>query len=444
MRGHFPSAGATASRLSQNSQRVLMALMVVALLFALLLPTPLLTQWTGYADPGGLPLLKFHFYTYTLLLALALVMLAVGLVRFVSEQAVEQPGVLQFAAVIVLCAAITILRQGMSGVANMANTMFTAPLAVMLAFYLDEQRREKLTALIIGFVTVNAVIAICERAAGVNLFVFPEMGGAEYFRATALMGHPLENALITASMAFLVVAMPWSVWRKGCVLLIFVAGILAFGARGALGSVLMVGVAASLLLGLRALLLKEMRLSTLVAVPWIGSLAVAVGAALTFGTVLGERVVNLAKFDVSAQARVHAFKLFDYLSPHDILSGVDFAEINFLLKRDPEVSILENCWIALLLMLGAVLFALFVLSLLAFFWSLIRGRGAIGFFAVLTFVLVASTNNSLSINTASLMLFSVAMAGIPRLSRREYSPPVTARAELERVHYEDPLVGSWS
>jgi hypothetical protein len=441
---HLSPAGVTTGRLSQGSQRALMALMIVALLFALLLPAPLLTQWTGYADPGGMPLFKFHFYTYALLLALVLVTLAVGPVRFVSEQAVEQPGVLQFAVVIVLCAGVTIIRQGVGGVANMANTMFAAPFAVMIAFYLDEARRERLTTLIIGFVTINAAIAICERVAGVNLFVFPAMGGAEYFRATALMGHPLENALITASMVFLVIAMPWSVWSKGFVLLICVAGILAFGARGALSSVLLVGVGTALLLGLRALLFKEMRLSTLVAVPWMSALVVAIGAVLTFGTVLGERIVGLAKLDVSAQARLHAFKLFDYLSPNDILYGVDFAETNFLLKRDPDVNILENCWIALLLMLGAILFALFVVSLLVFFWSMIRARGAVAFFAVINFVLVASTNNSLSINTPSLLLFSVALVGIPHLSRRKHSAPFATSYRRGRVRYGESLMGSWS
>ena len=37
----------------------------------------------------------------------------------------------------------------------------------------------RLTALIIWFVTFNATIAVCERLAGVNLFVFPNMGGVD-------------------------------------------------------------------------------------------------------------------------------------------------------------------------------------------------------------------------------------------------------------------------
>ncbi|HZP07718.1 hypothetical protein, partial [Methyloceanibacter sp.] len=83
----FAPTGMVTGRLSQSSQRLLMALIALALLFALLLPTPLLNQMTGYADAGGMPPFKFHFYTYTLLIALVLVTFAVGLVRFVSEQA---------------------------------------------------------------------------------------------------------------------------------------------------------------------------------------------------------------------------------------------------------------------------------------------------------------------------------------------------------------------
>ena len=410
-------AGGTgrSTELSQSAQRVVMALLALALLEALLLPTPLLNSLTGYAEPGGMPLFKFHFYTYTLLLAALLVMLAVGLIRFLHEQAIEQPGVLQFAAVIVLCAAITIIRQGVGGVANMANTMFAAPLAVMLAFYLDDERRQTLTALIVWFVACNAAIAVCERLAGVNLFVFPNMGGVEYFRATALMGHPLENAFITSSVMFLVPAMPWSASRKFAVLTVCMAGILAFGARSSFAATLLLGGVAVLFFASRALLRGEMRVSTIAAAPWIGLVTLAAGAALTFGTSLGERIVELAKFDASAQTRLDVFKLFDYLSPSQLLYGVDFAEINFLMKTYKDVSIIENCWIGLLLMLGAILFVVFALSLLGFFRSIARGRGALAFFAIVNFLLVASTSNSLRTQTASLVIFAVALIGIPKL-----------------------------
>jgi len=383
-----------------------------------------------------MPPFKFHFYTYTLLIALVLVTFAVGLVRFVSEQAVAQPGVLQFAAVIVLCAAITILRQGMSGVANMANTMFAAPLAVMLAFYLDENRRLKLTSLIIGFVAVNAAIGVCERIAGVNLFVFPEMGGTEYFRATALMGHPLENAFITSSVAFLVPAMPWSVARKAAVLALMLAGILAFGARSSFAVTLILGAAALLYIAAVALARGKMRVSTLAAAPWFGLLAIGAGAALALGTSLGERIVQLAKIDASAQARIDVFRLFNYLSPGDLLYGVDFAEINFLLKTYKEVAIIENCWIGLLLMLGAILFAVFAVSLLTFLRSIARGRGALAFFAVMAFLVVASTSNSLRTQTASLMIFAVALFGLPAQQKA---------ARSTRVTFDPAIVqGAWS
>ncbi|HZP08107.1 VpsF family polysaccharide biosynthesis protein, partial [Methyloceanibacter sp.] len=395
-----------------------------------------LNQMTGYADAGGMPPFKFHFYTYTLLIALVLVTFAVGLVRFVSEQAVAQPGVLQFAAVIVLCAAITILRQGMSGVANMANTMFAAPLAVMLAFYLDENRRLKLTSLIIGFVAVNAAIGVCERIAGVNLFVFPEMGGTEYFRSTALMGHPLENAFITSSVAFLVPAMPWSVARKAAVLALMLAGILAFGARSSFAVTLILGAAALLYIAAVALARGKMRVSTLAAAPWFGLLAIGAGAALALGTSLGERIVQLAKIDASAQARIDVFRLFNYLSPGDLLYGVDFAEINFLLKTYKEVAIIENCWIGLLLMLGAILFAVFAVSLLTFLRSIARGRGALAFFAVMAFLVVASTSNSLRTQTASLMIFAVALFGLPAQQKA---------ARSTRVTFDPAIVqGAWS
>jgi hypothetical protein len=432
----FATLGSTAYRLSDGSQRLLMALMVLALLFALLLPAPLLNEFTGYAEPGGMPLLKFHFYTYALFLALLLVTLAVGLVRFTSEQAIEQPGVLQFAAVIVLCASLTIIRQGVSGVANMANTMLTAPLAVMLVFYLDEERRRKLTAFILSFVTVNAVVGICERIAEFNLFVFPDMGGTEYFRATALMGHPLENAFVTSSVMFLVPAMRWSMVKKSAVLAVMLAGILAFGARSSFATTLVLGCVAILFFATRALFRGKMRISTLASAPWIGLIAVGAGSALTFGTSLGERIVHLAKIDASAQARIDVFKLFHYFSTNDLLYGIDFAEINFLLKTYKDVAIIENCWIGLLLMLGAILFVVFAFSLLVFLRSIARGRGALAFFAIVDFLLVASTSNSLRTQTASFIIFAVALFGMP--------PREKAVKTQRTVWQAIPLQGAWS
>jgi hypothetical protein len=426
--------------LGEGAQRVLMALMVVVLLEMLLLPNSLLTQFTGYAEPGGgNPLLKIHFYSYTLFIALAYVVASMGLVRFAAQQVVARPGVVQFACVIVLCAVITIWRQGIGGVAYMVDTLMAAPLVVMLAFSLDDERRRKLTSFIVYFVTFNAIIGVVERIAGVH-FIFTELDKFEYFRATALMGHPLENAFVTSSAMFLAVAMPWSAWKKALILSICMAGILAFGARSSFGVTIALGIAVALFLGGRALLRGEMRLSTMVAAPWIATLVLATGAGLTFGTVLGERIVKLAKFDESAQTRVEAFKLFDYLSPNDILYGVDFAEVNFLLTTYKDVQIIENCWINILLMLGAVLFIVFAASLLGFLRSIARGRGAIAAFAILNFLLVASTSNSISTKTPSLAIFAVALVGIPLVARRR-----RLEGKGEPVRYTVPLRdGVWS
>ena len=406
---------ADASVLNESNQRVLMALIVLALAQMLLLPSPLLAEYTDYAKPGGgNPIFKIHFYSYTLFLALMFVVACVGPVRFVAKQ---RPGVIQFAVVIVLCATVTIANRGVGGVAYLVDTQFAAPLAAMLVFSLDELRRRELTKLLIYFVTLNAAVGVVERLASVHLFIGVDFD-SEYFRATAFLGHPLHNALITSSMMLLVPAMPWSVWRKGTVLSICTVGILAFGARSALSNTILMGIAAALFFGGRSLLRGEMRPSTLAAAPWVAVLAAMAGSALTFGTALGERIVALARFEGSAQARVFAFDIFNYLSVGDILYGVNDNEIGLILALDRNVHILENCWIAILLMLGAILFVVFALSLLGFFRSIARGRGAIAFFAILNFLLVASTSNSLSVKSPALALFAVALCGIPAATSR--------------------------
>lgn len=427
-------------QIAESAQRLLMALVTFAVLQMLLLPNPLLTQLTGYAEPGGgNPIFKIHFYTYTLVLAFAFVTACAGRVRYLSHQVIERPGIVQFALVVALCSVITVSRQGVGGVAYMIDTLLAAPLAAMLALTLDEERRQKLTALIIYFVTFNAVIGIVERLASIH-FIYADLDEFAYFRATALLGHPLENAFITSSMMFLALAMPWSAWKKSFILAICMAGILAFGARSSFAVTILLGIVAGGFFGMRALFRGNMRLSTLVVAPWIALLTLAAGAALTLGTVLGERIVKLAKFDESAQVRVDSFKIFNYLNWDQILYGIDFAERNFLIDTFKDVKIIENCWIAIILMIGLVLFVVFAISLLGFLRSIARGRGAIAAFAVLNFLIVASTSNSISTKTAALALFAIAMVGIPLATRRR-----SEGYEGAPVRYTVPLRdGVWS
>jgi hypothetical protein len=431
---------ASSARLGKGAQRVLMALLMLALIQMLLLPNLLLNTLTGYSNPGGNPLLKIHFYSYTLALAALYVVACAGLIRFFSTQIIERPGVVQFAAVVMLCAVVTIARQGIGGVAYMVDTLLAAPLVIMLASYLDAEKRQKLTALIICFITFNAAIGIAERVAGINLLYFLELKDAEYFRATALMGHPLDNAFAATFAMFLSLAMPWSAGRKLVVLAVCTLGILSFGARSSFAITLILGAVAALYFGIRSLARGDMKLSTLVAAPWIATLGLAVGTALTFGTVLGERIVGLAKLDDSAQTRLDVFKFFDHLSTSDLLYGVDVAEINFLITVYQDVPIIENCWIGILLMLGAVLFVVFAISLAGFLRSIARGRGAVGAFAVLAFLLVASTSNSISTKSPSLALFAIALAGLPLVRPRRPYPQVR-----EPVRYMVPVSdGAWS
>ncbi|ODS03352.1 hypothetical protein AUC71_09975 [Methyloceanibacter marginalis] len=125
---------APARGLSESAQRVLMALIGLALLEMLLLPNPLLTHYTGYAEPGGgNPLFKVHFYSYTLFLALLFVTANVGGIRFLSTQTSERPGVVQFAVVVMFCAAVTIARQA-SAVWPIWSTRFSPRRSLSCSF----------------------------------------------------------------------------------------------------------------------------------------------------------------------------------------------------------------------------------------------------------------------------------------------------------------------
>jgi hypothetical protein len=82
----------------------------------------------------------------------------------------------------------------------------------------------------------------------------------------------------------------------------------------------------------------------------------------------------------------------------------------------------------------------FAVSLAGFLRSIAHGRGAVGAFAVLAFLLVASTSNSISTKSPSLALFAIALAGLPLVRSRRAYPQVS-----EPVRYMVPVSdGAWS
>ena len=85
--------------------------------------------------------------------------------------------------------------------AYMVDT-FIIPMSVLVSMtYLTSQQRNFLAKTILLVLLLNALMAIAEFAMRNHILPHGRFDGFVHFRASALFGHPLNNALITASLA---------------------------------------------------------------------------------------------------------------------------------------------------------------------------------------------------------------------------------------------------
>lgn len=390
--------------------RVLLAL---ALALYLTIPAALLTEMgIPYDSPGGSFLIKFHPGTWVLVLAVIVLSgrnplrgLAAGL--WTNKALAIQLGCFSLLLI------FTLLRHGPSGSAFVIETLITVPLALLALTHLDQGERRKLLTFVMAILVVNSMLAIGEALLGERLMPHTVAGGTEipdlYFRATALLGHPLNNAMITAPAVVLALGLTGA--ARWLVPALLMTALLAFGGRTAFGAA--GGLVGLVLLwrGAAGLLTRRWSYAGLAG----GLLAIVLICAMAMGAIaasgLGERIFENPLWDDSAEVRVVSLNALDYMTGGDIAFGMAPAAIEtviFRLGLNYPLETIENFWVLMLMQFGAVGLALFVIGMLAgslFVW---RRTDALGRLALILFVAVASSNNSLAAkNPAAPLVFAL-------------------------------------
>ncbi|MEM7619009.1 MAG: VpsF family polysaccharide biosynthesis protein [Pseudomonadota bacterium] len=402
-------------------QNVLMNGLILAVASLCFLPAMVLNLFIPYSLTGGSPIFKIHIGSYIIMLAFVYLMLSRGIVSVIVEQFQKQFLYTQFAGVVLIIAMIMTYSQGTSGLAYLIDTLFIPPLALMLAYYLTNEQRYRLTQGLVLFVFINAMVAISERVLSTNFYPMPWTFGGT-FRASAFLGHPLNNALITTGFVFIIAALPFRFIHKCIIIGACCLAILTFGARGALAIVVLIGVASILAVGFQLLLQKRLQFVVVVVAPWLAVFMTLVAVGVVLFTNFAERIIEKLEFDDSAQERLDAFMLFDLMSWDQVLWGIKFQNMLTMIERHPDIEIIENFWIVLLVMLGLVLFIPFVISFIFYLFSLAKGKTLVLYSAILAFAVAASVNNSLATKTPALLLFSLALYGVPKQKRKRSKP----------------------
>jgi len=251
---------------------------------------------------------------------------------------------------------------------------------------------------------IYSAIGIVESATHLRLLPFDpdwEVLKQDYFRASALMGHPLANAVFTAVSMFILMALRMPPALKAFIFTLMLVSLVGFGGRMALVG----AVAGAIILGMIAIGKYFVGKSLTVTRMALAALAVLLVPALCTGllygvlhTDMGDRLMAYDSLqDDSAEVRVQSWQAIGQLSPAEMVFGVDsdrVAQIATNLGLVNPNSDIENPWILIFMMLGGIMFTLWGAGLAVFLGRLMMGASPALKIAIINYFVIASTSNS--------------------------------------------------
>jgi len=310
-----------------------------------------------------------------------------------------------------------VLEHRTNSISFMADTLIaSAMLAIILPKY-DRKLNIAVQRLLITFFVIDCLFAVVERLLTHNFFpplylnvltIYYEQA----FRSTALLGHPLNNALnLIVIMGFIYLS---RIKYRNLILLLGMVGLLCFGSRGAIYGFLSLTFLhyviyvylfnRSTFNGIR----QSNKIYTYLYFILGGLLLIG----LLFYTHFGDRLLSVSVYDEgSAGARIRLLDILDFVSPREILWGLSSEKIDIIQTR-LNLAIIENFWLQWVLRFGLV----FTISLFISLTVLLYNRLYYLYvnerlYLISLFFLVASTNNSLATSTGAISTFILCTAG---------------------------------
>jgi hypothetical protein len=328
MASFAPSLGAISA--AQNPVRFgfSLALVVLVVILFTLSGGVLWALGLNYEGLTGSAASKIHPFTYLVIFVVGCYALTARRVLSYFSQTVQRTpaGLLLVVAGMALFGQI-VGRNG-AGMAGAIDTYLGPGLLLMLLGWANETELRKVEVTLHTVMGINAAIALVEFATDTRFF--PYRFDGEFFpsdaRSTALQGHPLINAIVTACYVLALLnggrALPTPL--KIPMIGLQLAALVAFGGRSE--------VVVTLLLGCLFLLMRTRHLIRAPRVSLLGasgvvlliSLApIAIIPPLSAGGFFDALLSRFASDGGSANARLEMFDLFSQIPLRDLLIGPD-------------------------------------------------------------------------------------------------------------------------
>ncbi len=359
-----------------------------------------------YVSDGGSSLGKIHITSYILFFCIGMLTLEKGLNKPLANLKELRGAWLVSTLSISVVIFYGLFRFGTSGMAYLIDTIVSALLAVYLLSQLNSEHKKKLLRLLAYLLFINAVIAILEFILGKTL-VDVSFSSFSHFRSTALLTHPLNNALITAALAPLLMnqtRFPTLLYFTVIFLALF-----AFGGRAAVG-VFLFGTFILVAPKIPAFLTKGIKMTKIrfAALQALTFCAVIFTSLVIIFTPIGSRILSKLHVDGSAQARFDVFIILEQLSPSEWVFGASQELINNIAFYI-EIDVIENYLIGWIVSFGLICTFLLIVSCYKLPVKLARNSNIRVSVALIVFIIVSLTNNALTTKTPALLLFFSAL-----------------------------------
>lgn len=423
-------AGASGHRASPDRDKHVWAslsqfsLFVALALFFLVSPMMLSNLGLKYGGTGGGIFDKLHPATWLVFASVAARIfasrsLAQGLGDLVSSPLL---GLYFTAWVLLLVFTIQVQKQPFT---PLVDTFLLPPLLYALSRHVGPVEERRLCVLLHVVMNANALLGLIEFKTGFRLTpdTAAELGPDISWRASAFLGHPLGNALLTGCYVLIVALSDRCHLRRGLVPLVILnqtMGLVVFGGRASLVITLLLlcAIAAyallKILLGARFSRLAAAGL--LCAVPFVVISFVLLAHSGFFDQMLSRFVDD----NGSAKARLAMFEMFRYIRLEDLILGPNPAYTwSLQLRLGIEYGI-ESFWLSFLFQNGAIMSGIFFFALFCLTWLLISRTRPSTLVVFIYFYFVASTSVSISAKTPllAMMVFMIAVMMRPRITAK--------------------------
>ena len=275
---------------------------------------------------------------------------------------------------------------------KMMMTGFVSPILIYQFFnsYKYDSYILRAKKILITFYIIECGLAIFERIIGTNMFVKVN-AGYDGFRSYSLIGHPLQNALcVSIMMSFILFS---DLKYKLELFFLGMVAILCFNTR----STMAFWCVASLIYLFYLIFTHNKQYKKFA---WYIVFAGIVLAYLIIQYGFGNRLLEMGLYDESsASVRIRIFDIFNFYSLRDFILGLPSYQIEKILYRAGiDELIIENYWLMFILRFGIIFTVALFICILSFLNKMMDGRPPFEkWFIILSFLLISSTNNSMSI-----------------------------------------------